>query len=381
MNIKKYIYVCFAIFMTLCFFAAGQGVSAQSPVVQTVNGVEFTADQYVESAQFYRFNLIQQYNYYLTIYRMYGLEVGSDLNDEFEAILGPDGAEQIREVVLSNAARQVIVAAEAELIGLSVSDEEIDERLKSLFGFDESAETAVTDPAAEESLDSLGAESVNTEPEINKELEFRRQLDEYFESYVGDAFSLEFFREDIRSMLLEEKLRAYVIEESAEVYEQEMVKARHILVETEEEALALLEKLANGEDWADLAAEYSLDTGNKDNSGDLGWFGRNVMVKPFEDAAFALEPDEISEPVKTDFGYHLIASDGKEMREMEGADLEAAQEATFSKWFAEIERNYTIETTDAVEDIVVDKPVFEPYVPTPTEVSPLDGLVESVPAP
>ena len=69
MNNKKYIGAFFAILMTLCLFAAGQIVSAQSPVVQTVNGVEFTADQYIESAQFYRFNLIQQYNYYLTIYR------------------------------------------------------------------------------------------------------------------------------------------------------------------------------------------------------------------------------------------------------------------------------------------------------------------------
>ena len=117
MNNKKYIGAFFAILMTLCLFAAGQIVSAQSPVVQTVNGVEFTADQYIESAQFYRFNLIQQYNYYLTICRMYGLEVGSDLNDQFEEILGPDGADKVREVVLSNAARQVIIAAEAEKAG------------------------------------------------------------------------------------------------------------------------------------------------------------------------------------------------------------------------------------------------------------------------
>lgn len=369
--------------MTLALFTTGQVVSAQSPVVQTVNGVEFTADQYIESAQFYRFNLIQQYNYYLTIYQMYGLEVGEDLNAEFEAILGPDGADKVREVVLSNAARQVIVASEAEKAGLSVSDEEIDTRLKSLFGFDESAdaETAESESGAEESLDALGAESVGTEPEINKELEFRNQLDEYFETYVKDAFTLEFFREDIHAMILEEKLQAHVVEQAGEVYEQEMVKARHILVETEEEALELLKKLNDGEAWADLAAAHSLDTGNKDNSGDLGWFSRGMMVKPFEEAAFALEPNQISDPVKSDFGYHIIASDGKEMRAMEGADLDAAKEKTFANWFAEIEKEYAIETTDAVKDIVVDKPVFEPVIPTPTEVSPLDELVETVPAP
>lgn len=383
MNNKKYIGAFFAILMTLCLFAAGQIVSAQSPVVQTVNGVEFTADQYIESAQFYRFNLIQQYNYYLTIYRMYGLEVGSDLNDQFEEILGPEGADKVREVVLSNAARQVIIAAEAEKAGLSVSDEEIDERIKSLFGFDETESSEkTTEEETEESLDALGAESVNTEPEINKELDFRKKLDEYFETYVGDAFSFDFFKGDVRAMLLEEKLQAYVIGESDEVYEQEMVKARHILVETEEEAIALRKRLDDGEDWATIAAENSLDTGNKDNSGDLGWFARGMMVKPFEEAAFALEPGQISDPIKSDFGYHIIALDEKEMREMEGADLKEAQEITFAKWFEEIEKNYTIETSDdAVKDIVVDKPVFEPYVPIPTEVSPLDELTETVPAP
>jgi parvulin-like peptidyl-prolyl isomerase len=79
---------------------------------------------------------------------------------------------------------------------------------------------------------------------------------------------------------------------------------------TEAEALALAQtlraRILAGEDFATLAAEYSDDSGSAVNGGDLGWFGRGAMVAPFEEAAFALEPGQISEPVRTDFGYHLI---------------------------------------------------------------------------
>lgn len=348
---------------------------AQSDVVQTVNGVDFTADQFIEAAKYYRFNLIQQYNYYLTIYQMYGLAIDEEFNQQFADILGEDGSAKVREIVLANAAKQVIVAAEAEKAGIIVSDEEVEERLKELFGFGsdtleaEAPEAIEEEPALEESLDALGADSVSTEPEINKELEFRNRIDEYFDTYVNGAFTLEFFKDDIRAMILEEKLQAYVIENSDQVFEQEEVKARHILVETEEEALAILEKLKAGESWETLAAENSLDTSNKDNSGDLGWFGRGMMVAPFEEAAFALEPGEISDPVESTFGFHLIALDGKEPRAMEGAVLEAAQEAAYETWYEGIAETYEITTTGVADDIVVTEPVFKPYVPEPTEVA------------
>ena len=89
----------------------------------------------------------------------------------------------------------------------------------------------------------------------------------------------------------------------------ESVDARHILVKTKAEAekvRALLEANNTDANWKTVAAKYSTDTGSKNNGGSLGNFPKGRMVKPFEDAAFALKVGEISQPVKSQFGYHII---------------------------------------------------------------------------
>ncbi len=83
------------------------------------------------------------------------------------------------------------------------------------------------------------------------------------------------------------------------------VKASHILVKTEEEAQKLYDEIKNGKSFAEAAAEHSLCPSGY-AGGDLGYFGRGMMVKPFEDAAFDMEIGEISKPVQTQFGWHLI---------------------------------------------------------------------------
>ena len=83
------------------------------------------------------------------------------------------------------------------------------------------------------------------------------------------------------------------------------IRASHILVKTEEDAKNLLEEIKNGADFAKLASEHSMCPSGRDG-GDLRFFGRGMMVKPFEEAAFALKKGEVSEPVETQFGWHLI---------------------------------------------------------------------------
>jgi peptidyl-prolyl cis-trans isomerase C len=88
------------------------------------------------------------------------------------------------------------------------------------------------------------------------------------------------------------------------------VRASHILVKTEKEAQAIIQQVKGGASFDDIARKVSICPSGK-SGGDLGWFGRNRMVKPFEEAAFKLDVGQLSEPVKTQFGYHVVKVTGK----------------------------------------------------------------------
>ncbi len=84
------------------------------------------------------------------------------------------------------------------------------------------------------------------------------------------------------------------------------IKCAHILVEKQSESLAIAERLKKGEKFGKLAKELSIDSGSAKKDGNLGYFTKGMMVKSFEGVAFKLQIGEISEPVKSEFGYHII---------------------------------------------------------------------------
>jgi foldase protein PrsA len=126
-----------------------------------------------------------------------------------------------------------------------------------------------------------------------------------------------------------------VSEAQAPAREADQVHARHILVEDEETGKEVLARLDAGEDWAALAAEYSQDTSNKDNAGDLDWFPRGVMVPAFEEVAFSLEPGKTSDLVQTDFGYHIIQVLEKGARELDEQIYGSMVQQAFQTWLEE----------------------------------------------
>lgn len=144
--------------------------------------------------------------------------------------------------------------------------------------------------------------AIEYEKELENDADFNFELEQMKENFINQYAINKIMQE---ATVTDEEVEKFYKDNEEEFGESNMVKASHILVEDLEEAKKIKSKLDDGADFADLAQEYS-SCPSKDKGGDLGFFGKGAMVKEFEDAAFAMEVGEISEPVKTQFGYHII---------------------------------------------------------------------------
>lgn len=134
--------------------------------------------------------------------------------------------------------------------------------------------------------------------------------------------------------------------------------ASHILVATEEEAQDVLARLENGEDFDTIAQEVSTDVGSGANGGALGWFGEGMMVEPFESAVMGLEVGETSDPVETQFGFHVIKlNDTREQEPPTLEDVRADIEATLRD---EAITARLTEMTDAADIQMPEEGAFDP---------------------
>lgn len=202
-----------------------------------------------------------------------------------------------------------------------------------------------------------------TDKEIEEELKVvKDQYGEGYEAALAESnLTEDMLKTNIRFSLLQEKATKDVDvtdEEIQTYYDQasQELNARHILVEDEALAKELVEKLNAGEDFATLAKENSTDTGSAEKGGDLGWFSTGTMVPAFNDAAYALEIDAISEPVQSDFGYHIIqVLDKREVKdygslEDKKEEIREAIAATKGDWntkMAELIKEAKVDVKDA----------------------------------
>lgn len=229
-----------------------------------------------------------------------------------------------RETFLDQLINEKLLLQEAAKEGISISKSELSE-----------------------SMDELIEASPISEEELEKQLKENgfsmKDLEEYYKNQmllnklVNESVlpNIEISDEEIKDYYNDNKER-YSAKEG-------QIRARHILVATEEEAKELILKLDQGEDFAELAKENSIGPSSRDG-GNLGFFGRGQMVMEFENEAFSLMVNEISDPVKTDFGWHII------QRQPNSIFLSEAEESIKNSLALEMQKEALEEYVDVLKE-------------------------------
>ena len=361
--------------------------------VAKVNGEPITLREFQVRVRVERMTLINQVNYYLTFFQIFGNQ--PDMLEQFTAPLQEvltllQDTKSLGQRVLDAMVDERLIVQEARKRGIEVTDAEVEKALQEAFGyFAEGTPTpqpsptpwptstlsatqiALLGPSPTPSPTATEVASTATptaaEPSATPtprptatpftEEAYRQRLNEWL---AQAGISYEDLKEVLRVQLYRQKLMEEV---TADVpLTEEQVWARHILVEDEATAQEVLEKLRAGEDFAALAQEYSQDPGSAPQGGDLGWFGRGVMIQPFEEAAFSLDIGEISEPVQTQFGWHIIQVLGREERPLPPDRVRAAKEQAFRQWLQQVRAEADIEIYDWWVNHVPTEPDLDPQL-------------------
>lgn len=242
----------------------------------------------------------------------------------YDELVNQNGA-QVLNLLISDK----IIEAEIIELEINVADEDIEKDLQVMKDYYSSEDEFNADLTA----NGLTIDDVKDNIEMNLQVEL------LLEPYID---------------ITEDEMKEYFEKNKVTLAQEEQVKASHILVDTEELALEVIGKLDAGEAFADLAKEYSTDASNSEQGGNLGYFNRQTMNQEFTDAVFAMKVGQISEPVETEYGYHIISLEDKiEAKEAVYEDsLEVVKDALFEQklydgytaWYTEMLEKYEITT-------------------------------------
>ncbi len=262
--------------------SSAKDTESKEDVAAIVNGVEITRDEFMQRLWIY----IQSNESQMR--KVAAWQKAEETKDEFVQRFIPFVGEGVLEIMII----EIIIQQKAKEQNIVVNSEEIDKKIDEL-------------KVTSQKLSEVGM--------TIEELRWQVELQILTEKIVASKVTV-----------TEQEIRDYFSRNRTRFAKLEEVRASHILVRTEEEAKVILSQLKAGADFVELARMESIDPGTKDKAGDLGFFSLGKMIPDFEKAAFALEVGEISEIVKTPYGYHIIKVEEK--KPAQEPNLELARE-------------------------------------------------------
>ena len=364
--------------------------------IAKVNGVTITTGQWQERVQLQRFNLLNLYN----TYQFYQQNFGMDTSQQLQQIqLTLQSPETLGQQVLDQMIEDILIRQEAEKRGISVSADEVEAAIQEAYNFSPNGTPTPTITPTEFSLPTLSSEQLTIYPATATptevltstpaptntpdnsvtptatstiapptptfvpqnatatatpftlegfKTEFAKSMDNFKASGVSEAT----IRAAYENQLFRQKLEEVITADTPRTEEQ--VWARHILVADKGKAATVMALLKHGTDFGKLARDFSTDTGSGAKGGDLGWFGKGAMVAEFEKAAFSMKIGEISEPIQSQFGYHIIQVLGHDNIPLDASQYEEKRKTAFTEWLTK--------TREAADITIFD--VWKQRVPT-----------------
>lgn len=296
-KLKKSLFLITVLVIALAFTACSKGNEENNgvddkDVLATVNGKTILKNDYDKSLAYYKDYVEYQYG---------------EGTWETEATKGLTYKEYYEDYVMDTMTYRLLLLDAAEKEGFTATEEDKQhelENFKVYFQNDEDYKAY---------LQQSGMTEVNLLKELEKDIMINHYVLEKIENLKPTDDELKTIFDDLKM--------------------NEQIKASHILVNTEEEAQKVIERINKGEDFAALAKELSVDLGSGANGGDLDYFNYAKMVQPFSEAAFALKIGEVSAPVQTDFGYHIIKLTDKIVDEDINVESEKDQLTEYYKTF------------------------------------------------
>jgi peptidyl-prolyl cis-trans isomerase D len=359
----------------------GYGILDQT-VLQGLRPVAKVGNQVITSREFQvqvrydRMNLINQYNQYSQLAQYFsGDATFQNTMTQIENQLSNTTTEGTS--VLNNLIDDILIRQEAQKRGITVTQAEIDTELQKGFAFFPNGtltptitptgvntptlnptqlflitatptitttptltpETTTSTPTATETSTPTATVGPTATPTLTSTPYtingYKTSVASYLKTVQPYGFTNTELRKLIESSLYRQKVMAAVTADLQP--EQEQVWARHILVADQATADAIETQLKNGADFSQLAIQKSTDTGSAPNGGDLGWFGKGVMDTTFETVAFNLQVGQISQPIQTQFGFHIIQVLGHQLRPLDASTFQQYKQTYFNTWLTNLQ--------------------------------------------